>query len=99
MFIPAETFLQAALEEDPSLLEQSFANNVVLATPTTLVALLRTVAYTWRQEQLAGEAQQVLTVGRELHKRLGTLGGHLKKLSIRINSLVTTFNEDRKSVV
>src|SRR5690625_4965707 len=98
MFIPAETFLQAALEEEPELLEQAFANNVVLATPTTLVALLRTVAYTWRQEQLAGEAQQVLTVGRELHKRLGTLGGHRKKLSNRINSLVTTFNEFNSSL-
>lgn len=98
MFIPAETFLQAALEEEPELLERAFANNVVLATPTTLVALLRTVAYTWRQEQLAGEAQQVLTVGRELHKRLGTLGGHLKKLSTRINSLVTTFNDFNSSL-
>lgn len=92
MFIPAETFLQAALEQDPGLLEKAFEKNVVLATPTTLIALLRTVAYTWRQEQLASEAQQVLSVGRELHKRLGTLGGHLQKLSARINSLVEAFN-------
>lgn len=98
MFIPAETFLQAALEEDPSLLERAFEQNVVLATPTTLIALLRTVAYTWRQEQLAGEAQQVLTVGRELHKRLGTLGGHLQSLSKRINDLVQTFNTFNSSL-
>lgn len=98
MFIPAETFLQAALEEDPSLLEQAFEQNVVLATPTTLVALLRTVAYTWRQEQLASEAQQVLSVGRELHKRLGTMGNHLQTLSKRINSLVTAFNTFNSSL-
>jgi len=98
MFIPAETFLQAALEEQPEILEEAFAQNVVLATPTTLVALLRTVAYTWRQEQLAGEAQQVLTVGRELHKRLGTLGNHLQALSKRINSLVDTFNKFNTSL-
>lgn len=98
MFIPAETFLQAALEEDPSLLEQAFAKNVVLATPTTLVALLRTVAYTWRQEQLAGEAQQVLSVGRELHKRLGTMGNHLQTLSRRINGLVSDFNKFNASL-
>jgi len=98
MFIPAETFLQAALEEDPSLLERAFEQNVVLATPTTLVALLRTVAYTWRQEQLASEAQQVLTVGRELHKRLGTMGNHLQTLSKRINSLVSSFNTFNSSL-
>src|SRR5690625_1790066 len=98
MFIPAEMFLQAALEEDPSLLEQAFAKNVVLATPTTLVALLRTVAYTWRQEQLAGEAQQVLSVGRELHKRLGTMGNHLQTLSRRINGLVSSFNTFNSSL-
>lgn len=92
MFVPAEPFLNAALERDPTLFERAFERNVVLATPATLVALLRTVGYTWRQEQLAGEAMQVLEVGRELHKRLGTLGGHLTKLGSALNRTVETYN-------
>lgn len=92
MFVPAEPFLNAALEEDPTLFEHAFQRNVVLATPATLVALLRTVAYTWRQERLAGEAQQVFEVGKELHKRLGTLGVHLTNLGKRLNATVEAYN-------
>lgn len=92
MFLPAEVFLNAALEEDPTLLERAFEKNVVLATPATLVALLRTVAYTWRQERLADDAAQVFTAGRELHKRLGTLGKHLATLGKRLNSTVEAYN-------
>lgn len=92
MFVPAEPFLNAALERDPSLFERAFERNVVLATPATLVALLRTVGYTWRQEQLAGEAMQVLEVGRELHKRLGTMGSHLTKLGSSLNRTVEAYN-------
>ncbi|TDE94296.1 DNA recombination protein RmuC [Occultella glacieicola] len=98
MFLPAETFLNAALEQDPTILEHAFERNVVLATPATLVALLRTVAYTWRQEMLAAEAQQVFTVGRELHKRLGTMGRHLETLSKRLNSTVDAFNKLNSSL-
>ncbi len=98
MFIPAEPFLNAALERDPTLFERAFAKNVVLATPATLVALLRTVGYTWRQEQLAGEAQQVLEVGRELHKRLGTMGGHLTTLGSRLNKTVEAYNQFNASL-
>ena len=92
MFLPAEVFLNAALEEDPTLLERAFEQNVVLATPATLVALLRTVAYTWRQERLADDAAQVFTAGRELHKRLSTLGKHLTTLGKRLNSTVEAYN-------
>lgn len=92
MFVPAEPFLNAALERDPTLFERAFERNVVLATPATLVALLRTVGYTWRQEQLAGEALQVLEVGRELHKRLGTMGTHLTKLGSSLNRTVEAYN-------
>ncbi len=92
MFVPAEVFLNAALEQDPALLEYAFSRNVVVATPATLVALLRTVGYTWRQEMLAAEAQQVFTVGRELHKRLSVLGRHLATLGKRLNSTVEAFN-------
>src|SRR5690606_3002229 len=86
MFVPAEAFLAAALEEDPALLEYAIARNVILATPTTLLALLRTVAYSWRQEALAANAQQVLTLGKEIHARLATMGGHLTKLGRAIGS-------------
>ncbi|MCH1881735.1 DNA recombination protein RmuC [Agrococcus sp. ARC_14] len=92
MFVPAEPFLNAALERDPTLFERAFERNVVLATPATLVALLRTVGYTWRQEQLAGEAMQVFEVGRELHKRLGTMGTHLTTLGSRLNKTVEAYN-------
>src|SRR5690554_1833855 len=76
MFVPAEAFLAAALDEDPTLLEYAMRKNVLLATPTSLLALLRTVAYAWRQEALAENAQQVLTLGKELHGRLATMGSH-----------------------
>lgn len=98
MFVPAEAFLNAALEQDPTLLEHAFAKNVVIATPPTLVALLRTVGYTWRQELLAAEAQQVFTVGRELHKRLVTFGDHLQKVSRSLNSTVDAFNKMNASL-
>ncbi len=98
MFLPAETFLQAAMERDPSLLEHSFAKNVVIATPATLVALLRTVAYTWRQEQLASNAQQIFTAGAELHKRLGTMGRHLTDMSKKLNATVESFNKFNNSL-
>lgn len=98
MFVPAEAFLNAALEKDPTLWERAFEKNVVMATPATLVALLRTVGYTWRQEKLAAEAQQVFEVGRELHKRLGTVGRHLTDLSKKLNGTVEQFNKLNKSL-
>lgn len=98
MFVPAEPFLTAALDEDPTLFEHAFAKNVVIATPSTLVALLRTVGYAWRQERLAGEAQQIHEVGRELHKRLGIVGGHLQTLAKRLNSTVTAYNSFANSL-
>jgi DNA recombination protein RmuC len=98
MFVPAETFLNAALEQDPSLLQHAFAKNVVIATPATLVALLRTVAYSWRQEALAENAQEVLKLGRELHSRLATMGGHVSKLGNQLNSAVKAYNETVSSL-
>ena len=98
MFVPAETFLNAALEQDPTLWERAFERNVVIATPATLVALLRTVGYTWRQERLAAEAQQVFEVGKELHKRLATFGKHLSDLGRRLNSTVEQFNKLNRSL-
>ncbi len=92
MFVPAEPFLAAALETDPALLEYAVERNVVIATPMTLVALLRTVAYAWRQEALAENAQQVLTLGKELHGRLGTLGSHLARLGRQIQGATDAYN-------
>jgi DNA recombination protein RmuC len=88
MFVPAETFLNAALDEDPALLQYAFERNVVIATPATLVALLRTVAYTWRQEALAENAQDVLKLARELYTRLATMGRHVSKLGNSLDSAV-----------
>ncbi|MDQ6937712.1 MAG: DNA recombination protein RmuC [Actinomycetota bacterium] len=92
-FVPADAFLDAALREDPSLLEHAFARDVVLATPSTLIALLRTVAYTWRQEALAANAAEVHQLGRQLYQRLATMGDHLDKLGRSLGGAVTTYNQ------
>ncbi len=92
-FIPADAFLDAALQVDPSLQERAFDQNVVLATPSTLVALLRTVAYTWRQEALAANAAEVHQLGRELYQRLATMGGHIDKLGSSLTSAVGNYNK------
>jgi DNA recombination protein RmuC len=98
MFVPSEVFLNAAMEQDPTLYEYAFECNVVLATPATLVALLRTVGYTWRQDALAKNAQQVLTLGRELHSRLATMGGHVSKLGRQLDSAVSAYNSTVSSL-
>ncbi len=93
LFVPADTFLDAALQREPTLLEHAFQRNVVLATPSTLIALLRTIAFTWRQEALAANAAQVHALGRELHSRIATMGGHLGKLGSSLNAAVSRYNE------
>jgi DNA recombination protein RmuC len=93
LFVPSDGFLTTALEAEPGLLEYGFARDVVLATPSTLLALLRTVAYSWRQERLARDADQVLEVGRRLHARLSTLSGHLTRLGSALGTTMTRFNE------
>jgi DNA recombination protein RmuC len=97
-FVPADAFLDAALREDPSLQEHAFSRNVVLATPSTLVALLRTVAYTWRQDALAANAAEVHQLGRELYQRLSTLGGHIDKLGRSLSSAVGSYNQTVSSL-
>ncbi|MGY1825616.1 DNA recombination protein RmuC [Blastococcus sp. SYSU DS0541] len=93
LFVPSDGFLTTALEAEPGLLEYGFARDVVLATPSTLLALLRTVAYSWRQERLARDADQVLEVGRRLHARLNTLSGHLTRLGSALSTTLTRYNE------
>jgi len=92
LFLPGEAFLAPALEADPALLEHAYARRVHLATPTTLVTLLRAVAHGWRTESLAEDALAVLEAGRAVHARLATLAGHVDKLGRSLNASVTAYN-------
>jgi DNA recombination protein RmuC len=92
MYIPGEHFLSAALEQDESLWEWAFERRVLLATPTNLVAICRTVASVWRQEKMAEEAQAIGALGKELYERLSVAAGHLKKLGNGLNSAVNHYN-------
>ena len=98
LFVPSDAFLQAALEYDPALLEHAFDRDIVISTPSTLVALLRTVAFTWRQEVVADNAEQVLALGRELHARLATMGGHMARLGAALAAAVGRYNETVGSI-
>ena len=98
LFVPGDPFLEAALQSDPALLEHAFSHNVVIATPTTLIALLRTVAYSWRQEALARNAAQVHQLGRELHSRLATMGTHVAKLGRSLDGAVASYNQTVSSL-
>ena len=92
LFLPGEAFLSQALETEPTLLEHAASRGVVLATPTTLIALLRTVAHAWSQETLAEGAREVQALGRELYERLGTLGGHIDKVGRSLTAAVSSYN-------
>jgi DNA recombination protein RmuC len=93
LFLPAESFLAAGLEADGTLLEYAAERGVVLASPTTLIALLRTVAHGWRHEALADQAREIHRVGRDLHERLGTMSGHLGKLGRSLDAAVGAYNQ------
>jgi DNA recombination protein RmuC len=92
LFLPGESFFSAALESDPELIEVGAERNVVLATPTTLIALLRAVAHGWREEAVAEHARAVSELGRELHSRLGTLAGHFSRLGRQLGGAVEAYN-------
>jgi DNA recombination protein RmuC len=91
-FIPNDAILNAALDADPSLMEHAFGRGIVLATPVNLWAVLKTVAFTWRQEDLAENAQELVDLGRELYKRLGTLSSHVSKLGRSLERSVKDYN-------
>ncbi len=93
MFLPGEHLYGAALEADSALLEDAMAQRVLIATPTTLLAMLRAVAYGWQQERVAESAQAISELGRELHGRIGKLSSLLATLGSRLNSTVRAFNE------
>lgn len=92
LFIPGEQFLAAALEVDPDLLEDSMSQNIILATPTNFIALLRAVSYGWKQQALAENAENIRELGETLYKRLSTFGNHLSKLGNSLGSTVNHFN-------
>ncbi len=92
MYIPGEHFLTAALEQDDGLWEWAFERRVLLATPTNLVAIARTVASVWRQERLAEEAAEIARLGKELHARLATMGGHVTKLGRNLELATGAYN-------
>ncbi|MDP9444848.1 MAG: DNA recombination protein RmuC [Actinomycetota bacterium] len=93
LFVPAEAFLSHALEVEPGLLEHAAARQVILATPTTLIGLLRTVAHAWTQEALAANAREVHGLGRELYDRLSTMGDHLDKVGRSLTASVKAYNQ------
>lgn len=92
MFVPGEHFLSAALEHDPQLWDHAFGKRVLLATPTNLIAIARTVAAVWRQEKMADEAKRIGMLGKELYERLAAAAGSLKKLGNRLTGAVADYN-------
>jgi DNA recombination protein RmuC len=92
LFLPGDQFLSAALAERPELLESALAQSVIIATPSTLIALLKAVAYGWRQSAVAQNAAQIRDLGQELYRRLSTFNGHLGRMGQRLATAVEAYN-------
>jgi DNA recombination protein RmuC len=92
LFLPGDQFLSAALAERPELLESALGQSVIIATPSTLIALLKAVAYGWRQSAVAHNAAQIRDLGQELYRRLGTFNGHLGRMGQRLSTAVEAYN-------
>ncbi len=92
LFIPNDSFLAAAAEQDPTLIESALSQKVVLATPTTFIALLRAIAYGWRQEQVAESAERISQLGQELAERIATMGEHFSKVGQTLGRAVESYN-------
>ncbi len=93
LFLPGDQFLSAALQENPGLIDEALRQNVMLATPTSLVALLKAIAYGWKQTQLADNAAEIRRLGEDLYKRLAVFGEHLGKLGKSLGNSVDSFNK------
>ena len=98
LFLPGETFFSAALAQDPALIEAGVDQKVLLATPTTLIALLRSVAYGWRQEQLTENAEAISQLGREIYDRLATLNQHFTLMGKNLERAVDSYNKGMASL-
>ncbi|HEY0935600.1 MAG TPA: DNA recombination protein RmuC [Trebonia sp.] len=92
MFVPGEAFLAPALEYDPGLLEHALARRVHIATPTTLISMLRTIQYAWQQQALSENARTVFDLGKELYDRISGLGRHLERVGKSLTASVTAYN-------
>ena len=92
LFLPAEAFFSAAMQEDPTLLEIGAKENIVIATPTTLIAILRAVAFSWKQESMSKNALNIMKLGSELCDRLEVMNGHWSKLGKNLSSAVDSYN-------
>ena len=93
MYIPGEHFLTAALEQDPELWEKAFKDRVLLATPTNLVAIARTVASVWKQEKIAEAADEIASLGKELHSRLSTMAQHMERVGKNLSTANAAYNQ------
>lgn len=93
MFIPGESFLSAALSVDTTLIEDGMENRVIIATPTTLIALLRAVAFGWRQEQIAKHAQEIANIGKEIYDRFEPFLGHINRTGSYLSQATVSFNK------
>jgi DNA recombination protein RmuC len=93
MFVPSDGIYQAALAEDPALIEYGVSQQVLMATPTTLIGLLRAVHYGWSQEQIAESAREIAESARELHRRMGPFAEHLAKTGRQLDSAVSAYNK------
>jgi len=98
LFLPAEAFLSAALQADPSLIELGADQNVVIATPTTLIAILRAVAFGWKQESISKSAKEIARLGGELYDRLGIVCDHWGKVGKQLGSAVESYNQSVASI-
>jgi DNA recombination protein RmuC len=93
LFLPAEAFFSAALQADPTLIEVGADQNIILATPTTLIAILRTIAYGWKQESLSENAKEIAKTGQELYERLSTVCEHWNKVGKSLTQAVDSYNQ------